>query len=154
VTDLDHIALATTDPAATLGALVGTLGGVCVYGVDGHGFRWMKVHMGNAVEGMTIEVLIAWRPAANDFLARFLARSGSGRHHVTFKVDDFAATLERVRSAGFTPVDVDRPLWQPGLVARADQSPGVDGLEGERSGDPLDLVVSGTRFSIASRSAG
>jgi hypothetical protein len=49
-------------------------------------------------------------------------------------------------------------VWPGGgrirLETRADRSPGVDRLEGERSGDPLDLVVSGTRFSIASRAAG
>lgn len=254
MTDLDHIAIATTDPAATLDALVGTLGGVCMYGGDGYGFRWMQVRMGDDVEGMTVEVLVVWRPEVNDFLARFLARSGPGQHHVTFKVDDLATTLERVRGAGFTPVGVNltdpewkeaflipreahgtvvqlaqthdehptmaeelqrsiaspeprgNPVWWPApprrapdpvvlrraviatpslpaglglfaglldgqvddegaghaelvwpgggrirLEARDDRLPGVDRLEGERAGEPLDLVVSGTRFRVRSR---
>jgi catechol 2,3-dioxygenase-like lactoylglutathione lyase family enzyme len=116
--DFDHVAIATTDAPAALGALVGELGGTVFSGGDGYGFRWVQVRVGEPVEGMTVEVLIEWQPEQNDFLARFLARHGPGQHHLTFKVTDLAATLERVRTAGFKPVSVNLtdPHWKEAFL--------------------------------------
>lgn len=116
--DLDHVAIATDDIQSTLGALVGELGGTIFAGGDGYGFRWVQVRLGEDGGGMTVEVLVEWEPARNDFLARFLARHGPGQHHLTFKVPDLAATLERVRHNGFEPVSVDLsdPHWKEAFL--------------------------------------
>lgn len=118
MTDLDHVAIATTDPGATLGALVGELGGTIFHGGDGSGFRWVQVRLGEAGAGMTVEVLVEWEPEQNDFLARFIARHGERQHHLTFKVDDIEATLQRVRAAGFRPVGValGDPEWKEAFL--------------------------------------
>jgi methylmalonyl-CoA/ethylmalonyl-CoA epimerase len=118
VIDLDHVAIATDDIETTLGSLVGELGGTIFAGGDGYGFRWVQVRVGDDGAGMTVEVLVEWEPERNDFLARFLARHGPGQHHLTFKVPDLAATLERVRRNGFEPVSVDLsdPHWKEAFL--------------------------------------
>jgi methylmalonyl-CoA/ethylmalonyl-CoA epimerase len=118
VTDLDHVAIATTDIEATLGTLVGELGGTVFAGGDGYGFRWVQVRLGDGTDGMTVEVLVVWKPEVNDFLARFVSRHGPRQHHLTFKVKDIAATLQRVRQAGFQPVGVDLrdPHWKEAFL--------------------------------------
>lgn len=116
--DLDHVAIATNDIEAALGTLVGNLGGTIFSGGDGYGFRWVQTWLGKGSDGMTVELLVAWEPQQNDFLARFLAKHGPGQHHLTFKVPDLAATLERVHSAGFKPVGVDLrdPSWKEAFL--------------------------------------
>ena len=118
MTDLDHVAIATLDVGPAITTLVGDLGGVLTVGGNGYGFRWVQVRMGDTVDGMTIELLVAWQPEVNDFLARFLTRHGPGQHHLTFKVKDLAATLERVRRVGLTPVNVNLtdPHWKEAFL--------------------------------------
>ncbi len=121
-TDLDHVAIASTDIAATLDELVGDLGGVVLHGGDGYGFRWVQTRVGTAIDGMTIESLVVWRPEDDDFLARFLERHGGGAHHITFKVPDLPAMLDACRAAGLTPVGVrlDDPEWQEAFLQPRD----------------------------------
>lgn len=116
--DLDHVAIATTDIGAALKTVVGDLGGTIFAGGDGYGFRWVQVRIGEGAEAMTVELLIEWEPEQNDFLARFLARHGPGQHHLTFKVSDLAATLNRVQQAGFRPVGVNLtdPHWKEAFL--------------------------------------
>jgi catechol 2,3-dioxygenase-like lactoylglutathione lyase family enzyme len=116
--DFDHVAIATTDIQAALATVVGDLGGTIFSGGNGYGFRWVQVRLGDGAEGMTVELLVEWEPQQNDFLARFLAKHGPGQHHLTFKVPDLAATLERVRNAGFQPVNVDLrdPFWKEAFL--------------------------------------
>jgi catechol 2,3-dioxygenase-like lactoylglutathione lyase family enzyme len=116
--DLDHVALAADDVAAALGGLVGELGGRWLEGGDGVGFRWVQVRLGDHTVGMTVEVITPWRPERHDFLARFLARHGEGPHHLTFKVPDLPAMLDRAHIAGFTPVGVnlDDPAWREAFL--------------------------------------
>jgi catechol 2,3-dioxygenase-like lactoylglutathione lyase family enzyme len=118
VTDLDHVAIATTDIAATLSTLVGDLGGTIFAGGDGYGFRWVQVRVGADGGGMTVEVLVVWEPRVNDFLERFVARHGPGQHHLTFKVRNLEETLGRVKSAGYRPVGVDLrdPHWKEAFL--------------------------------------
>lgn len=115
---LDHVAIATTDIGAALGTLVGELGGTIFSGGDGYGFRWVQTRLGEGAEGMTVELLTEWQPQQNDFLARFLAKHGPGQHHLTFKVSDLVATLERVHTAGYKPVSVDLrdPNWKEAFL--------------------------------------
>jgi methylmalonyl-CoA/ethylmalonyl-CoA epimerase len=117
--DLDHIALADTDTAPALRFLTGELGGTVIFGGQSIGFRPMQVWIGTQTgEGMPIELLEPWAVERNDFLARFVARHGAGPHHLTFKVADIVATLERVRAAGFHPVQVDLsdPEWKEAFL--------------------------------------
>jgi catechol 2,3-dioxygenase-like lactoylglutathione lyase family enzyme len=116
--DLDHVALATRDVSDALGVLVGELGGVVLFGGESVGFRPMTMRLGNADEGMNLELLEPWNADKNDFLERFVARHGAGPHHLTFKVDDLMETLERVRNAGYRPVNVDLsdPEWKEAFL--------------------------------------
>jgi catechol 2,3-dioxygenase-like lactoylglutathione lyase family enzyme len=115
---LDHVALGTRDASGQLGALLGQLGGTLVSGGRWIGFQSLQVHLGDADRGMKLELLEPWEIAANDFLERFLAKHGDAPHHLTFKVDDLDATLERVKSAGYTPVavDVSHPEWMEAFL--------------------------------------
>jgi catechol 2,3-dioxygenase-like lactoylglutathione lyase family enzyme len=117
-TRLDHVALATHDASAALTTLVGDLGATALSGGHGVGFRPMQVHLGDATSGMKLELLEPWDAEHNDFLERFVARHGDGPHHLTFKVDDLAATLERVEAFGLRPVSVDlsEPMWREAFV--------------------------------------
>lgn len=118
-TDLDHVALAAADTAPALRFLTGELGGTVVFGGQAVGFRPMQVWVGTADgEGMSVELLEPWDTERNDFLARFVARHGCGPHHLTFKVPDLAAALDRVRAAGCSPVNVDTsdPSWKEAFL--------------------------------------
>ena len=115
--DFDHVAIASTDIAAALDVVVGDLGGVVVHGGDGYGFRWVQARLGIPT-GMTIELLVVWQPEVNDFLARFVERHGNGVHHMTFKVDDLEAMLERAHEFGLHPtgVSLDNPQWREAFL--------------------------------------
>jgi catechol 2,3-dioxygenase-like lactoylglutathione lyase family enzyme len=116
--DLDHVALAARDVSDAVDVLVGELGGIVLFGGESIGFRPMTMRLGDANEGMNLELLEPWNPDKNDFLERFVSRHGDGPHHLTFKVDDLPATLERVRSAGYQPVNVDLsdPQWKEAFL--------------------------------------
>src|SRR6185436_7153386 len=100
---LDHVAIGARDASDPLAVLVGELGATLLAGGRWTGFQSLQVHLGDATEGMKLELLEPFGIEENDFLERFLARHGDGPHHLTFKVDDLEAELERVRVAGYTP---------------------------------------------------
>ena len=116
--DLDHVALAAADTAPLLRFLTGTANATALWGGYNAGFRPMQVLVGDGRDGMKVELLEPWEPERNDFLARFLARNGAGPHHLTFKVPDIVAALERARSHGFEPVNVntDNPIWREAFL--------------------------------------
>lgn len=116
--DLDHVALASADTAPALRFLVGELGATVLWGGQAVGFRPMQVVVGDAQRGMKIELLEPWQSERNDFLARFVARHTEGPHHLTFKVPDIRAAIERARGAGFTPVSIDLrdPEWMEAFL--------------------------------------
>jgi catechol 2,3-dioxygenase-like lactoylglutathione lyase family enzyme len=116
---LDHIALAAPDTSEALRFLTGPLGGTVIFGGQSVGFRPMQVWVGTPDgDGMPVELLEPWNVDQNDFLARFVARHGAGPHHLTFKVPSLARALERVRAAGFTPVNIDMrdPEWKEAFL--------------------------------------
>ncbi len=119
---LDHVAFATRDAADPLRTLVGELGGTVLNGGDAVGFRSMQVFLGDDAGGMKVELLEPWAVEQSDFLERFLTRHGNGAHHLTFKVDDLEASLERVREHGLTPVSVDLadPQWREAFLLPRD----------------------------------
>ncbi|HWS47605.1 MAG TPA: VOC family protein, partial [Acidimicrobiia bacterium] len=117
--DLDHVALAAGDTSPALRFLTGELGGTVLFGGQGPGFRPMQVWLGtSAGDGMPVELLEPWDTESNDFLARFVARHGAGPHHLTFKVTDILDAIERVRRAGFRPVNIDLrdPEWKEAFL--------------------------------------
>jgi catechol 2,3-dioxygenase-like lactoylglutathione lyase family enzyme len=116
--DLDHVALAAMDTAPLLRFLTGTCGATVLWGGQAIGFRPMQVYAGDAIAGMRIELLEPWAVEHNDFLARFVARHTHGPHHLTFKVPDIDAAIERVRASGFRPVNVDLsdPNWKEAFL--------------------------------------
>jgi methylmalonyl-CoA/ethylmalonyl-CoA epimerase len=121
--DLDHVALAASDTADALHFLTGALGGTIIFGGQSIGFRPMQVWVGTqAGDGMPVELLEPWAADRNDFLARFVAKHGAGPHHMTFKVDDIAAALERVRGAGLHPVNINLsdPTWKEAFLMPAE----------------------------------
>lgn len=119
---LDHVALASRDSLPVLDVLVGELGGTVLQGAVQTGFRPVQVRMGDAERGMIIELLEPYGVEESDFLERFLQSRGPGPHHLTFKVDDLVAELDRVRTAGLTPTGVllDSPRWKEAFLAPAD----------------------------------
>ena len=117
--DLDHVALAAADTSDALRFLTGRLGGTVIFGGQAYGFRPMQVWIGDdGGDGMPIELLEPWATERNDFLARFVARHGAGPHHMTFKVPDLLATIERLRAAGYRPVNIDLsdPEWKEAFL--------------------------------------
>jgi catechol 2,3-dioxygenase-like lactoylglutathione lyase family enzyme len=112
--DLDHVAIALKDVTETVRALVGELGVPVLFGGANFGFRAMQLDGGD----LRIELLEPWNVEANDFLARFLERSGEGPHHLTFKTDDIVRELARAEAAGYQPVGVsiDNPWWREAFI--------------------------------------
>ncbi len=108
--DLDHVALAVPDVQPHLDVIVGEFGGKVRGGGTSIGFRAMQVALGE----MAVELIEPHATDDNDFMARFLARHGPGPHHLTFKVADLGAEIERLRSLGYQPVQIDlaNPFWK------------------------------------------
>ncbi|HEX4865480.1 MAG TPA: VOC family protein [Acidimicrobiales bacterium] len=136
----DHAAHAVPSVRSALPLYRDLLGGTVVVG----GINPWGGHLAIQLEyahGGRIELL---EPVERDStsVGRFLERSPrGGLHHLTFKVDDLAAALDPVTSAGFTPFGtmLDQPNWKetylhPGetggvLIQLAQARPGFPRLE-------------------------
>jgi catechol 2,3-dioxygenase-like lactoylglutathione lyase family enzyme len=112
--DLDHVAIATRDVSPVVHTLVGEFGSRVLFGGINFGFRAMQLDCGD----LRIELLEPYNVEQNDFLERFLLRSGEGPHHLTFKTDDIVALLGRIEAAGFHPVgvNIDNPFWREAFI--------------------------------------
>jgi catechol 2,3-dioxygenase-like lactoylglutathione lyase family enzyme len=113
--DLDHVAVATPRAVDVWPRYAGDLGGEWQGGGATAGFYSAQVKYRN---GMKLEVLEPVRVEENDFLARFLAASGPGPHHFTFKVPDIRAALVAAEEAGYQPINVnlDEPSWMEAFL--------------------------------------
>lgn len=118
----DHVALATDDVAPALAVLVGELGGTVISGGTPGSFRALQLRLGDAEDGMTIELLEPWDLSQGDFLRRFLDQHGAGPHHLTFKTSDILAELERLQSLGYDPVgvQVESDFWREFFLRPSD----------------------------------
>jgi methylmalonyl-CoA/ethylmalonyl-CoA epimerase len=100
---VDHVAVAVRDVAAAASLYRDVLGARFLYGADqpSQGFRFVQYRFpsGGKVELVT--------PLGEGFLSRFLDSRGEAVHHVTLRVNDLAAQLERLRGSGISPVGVD-----------------------------------------------
>ena len=94
---------------------VDQLGGLPLAQDPSPGFIWAQVEYAN---GMVVEMLEPDRVDENDFLRRFLDRSGPGPHHLTFKVPNFGTALDAAAAAGYTPVAVNDsdPEWKEAFL--------------------------------------
>ena len=112
---LDHIALAADTAWDNFDRYRGDLGGVWFGGMEVPGFYWGQVQFAN---GMIVEMLQPANVHLDDFLRRFLDRSGDGPHHLTFKVPDIVAAMERASAAGFPPVrsDLSQDFWKEAFL--------------------------------------
>jgi catechol 2,3-dioxygenase-like lactoylglutathione lyase family enzyme len=112
--DLDHVAIATRDVGPIVHALVADFGSHVLYGGVNFGFRAMQLNCGD----LRIELLEPHNIEQNDFLERFLVRSGEGPHHLTFKTDDIEKLLARIEEAGYHPVgvNIDNPFWREAFI--------------------------------------
>jgi catechol 2,3-dioxygenase-like lactoylglutathione lyase family enzyme len=121
--DLDHVAVAVERQDEAWPRYRGELGGEWVGGGGTAGFWSAQVRFAN---GMKVEVLEPYLVEHNDFLRRFLDRSGPGPHHLTFKVKDIRAALQQAEAAGYRPVNVNLsdPNWQEAFIHPKD-APGV-----------------------------
>ncbi len=130
-TVLDHVAQAVPSWQATWGRYATDLGAEWSSGGPNVGFAPGQLRFGN---GARIELLMPFEPERNDFLARFLARSGPGPHHLTFKVPDLDVALDVAKGSGYVPINEDRsdPEWfeaflhpkaATGIVVQLAQSP-------------------------------
>lgn len=120
---LDHVAVAAESRDELWPRYAGHLGGRWVGGGETAGFATAQVSFAN---GMKVEAIQPWEPERNDFLRRYLDRSGPGPHHLTYKVADIVAALEACEAAGFHPVGVDLtdPLWREAFLHPKD-APGI-----------------------------
>jgi hypothetical protein len=112
---LDHVAVAVEQWADAWPRYVRQLGGIWHSGGINSGFSPAQLSFAN---GARVEILQPWEPETNPFLRRFLDHSGPGPHHMTFKVPDIEAVLDRAGHAGFEPVGVrlSDPHWQEAFL--------------------------------------
>ncbi|MFC3455190.1 VOC family protein [Amycolatopsis speibonae] len=101
---IDHIGLATDDPSA-LGPAMTTLDLSKLDNGIADGYRvacefWQPAGGGGRP---LIELVSPAGPGSA--LDGHFARFGPGLHHIAFEVDDLVPELNRLREAGFTPVD-------------------------------------------------
>jgi catechol 2,3-dioxygenase-like lactoylglutathione lyase family enzyme len=113
--DLDHVAVAVERWADAWPRFVTGLGGRWMSGGRGPGFAPSQLGYANT---MRVEVLEPYLVERNDFLRRFLDRSGAGPHHMTFKVKDLAAALATATERGYRPINVNLsdPLWKEAFL--------------------------------------
>jgi len=113
-TKLDHIAFGVPDVAPVADLLAGHLGGRERGSGPGNGFVFWQWEF---ARGGAIEVIVPEGPP-DGFLHRFLAARGAGPHHVTFKVPDIHAALDRARMYGYEPVGFDDrfPGWKEAFL--------------------------------------
>ena len=112
--ELDHIGIAVGDIDAALAFYRAALGldvdeteEVASQGVRAHFLR---------VGSASLELLEA--TADDSPIGRFVGRRGPGLHHITLRVDDIAASLERLRAQGVRLIDeVPRNGAEGALVA-------------------------------------
>ena len=110
----DHVAVAMTRISDSLPFVAGELGGRYCGGGDAGAFLWRQYRF---VGGGVLELL---EPSGEPggFLHRFIDQHGGGVHHVTYKVDDLAASCRAAQELGFSVVgynDSD-PGWMEAFL--------------------------------------
>ena len=114
-TTLDHVAHAVPRWQDVWTRYAVDLGAEWNSGGPGPGFAPGQLRFGN---GARIEVLMPYDTEVNDFLQRFIAKSGPGPHHLTFKVPDLSSALDEARQADLSPIGIDfsDPEWMEAFI--------------------------------------
>jgi methylmalonyl-CoA epimerase len=111
---LDHIGVAVSDVAASLAFFRDALG-LEVEAPEEVPSQRVRAHF-VPVGSASLELLEATAPDSP--IARFLEKRGPGLHHVTLRVDDLGAALERIKARGLRLIDeAPRPGAEGALVA-------------------------------------
>jgi len=114
--EFDHVALAMADRGPFWSMFAGDLAGRWLGGSETlGGFAFAQLRFSN---GMKVEGLEPFWPEGNDFLVRFLAASGPGPHHLTFRVADIEVAIDRARSSGYRPlgINLDARHWKEAFI--------------------------------------
>ena len=112
--ELDHIGIAVGDIDAALAFYRAALG-LDVDGTEEVASQGVRAHF-LRVGSVSLELLEA--TADDSPIGRFVGRRGPGLHHITLRVDDIAAALERLRAQGVRLIDdVPRDGAEGALVA-------------------------------------
>jgi hypothetical protein len=114
-TVLDHVAHAVNNWSDVWDVYATELGAVWNSGDEAPGYAPGQIRFGN---GARAEMLMPNNVAENDFLARFLARSGPGPHHLTFKVPDLDDALAHLSDEGIEAIGVNtsQPMWMEAFI--------------------------------------
>jgi methylmalonyl-CoA/ethylmalonyl-CoA epimerase len=101
LTDVDHVGIAVEDLDAAVEHYRRTLGIVPAHRevVESQGVEEVLLRVGTSY----VQLLGALGPETP--VGRFLSRHGPGVHHVAYRVDDLAGTLDRLRAEGVRLVD-------------------------------------------------
>jgi len=151
---LDHVAVAVERWPDAWPCYAVELGGSWSSGGLNVGFGPAQLRFAN---GARVEILQPWQAEDNPFLRRFLDRHGPGPHHLTFKVPDLRAAIDRSRQAGLSPVGIDvshadwmeaflHPRQATGIVVQLAQaahgweSPAPEGFPTARRTPPASLL--------------
>ncbi len=112
---LDHVAHAVPRWQDVWHRYATDLGAEWASGGPGPGFAPGQLRFAN---GARVEVLMPCNVDVNDFLARFLDRSGPGAHHLTFKVPDLGAAIDAAGQFRIEPINVDLsdPEWMEAFL--------------------------------------
>ncbi len=98
---LDHIAVAVDSWEDGWPVLVDKLHAKWRSGGMQPGFKPSQYAFENELK---IELIAPYLTDQNDFLKRFVEKSGTGPHHMTFKVKDISDAIQSAKNAGFTIV--------------------------------------------------
>ncbi len=139
----DHVSMAVWDITACQ-AMIDLMAGEFLDGGDNvrMKFRWVQYR----IPGAKIEFIQPLE--GNDWLARHLERRGEGVHHITFKVTDLEAAVERathlgLETTGYSPSDewsevFIHPRSAHGVVIQL-----AEWTDGKRWAESLEDVLAG-----------
>jgi methylmalonyl-CoA/ethylmalonyl-CoA epimerase len=112
---IDHVSVAVHDAAVAAKLFRDVLGAEFRGFGDNQeqGFRWVQYRF---PEGGRLELVTSIREGS--FVSKFLDRRGEGVHHMTLRVSDLPAQVERLRAAGveLLMVDLEDPSWREAFI--------------------------------------
>ena len=120
IRQIDHLAIAVSDPTPALRFFLEVLGGRQVWSapMPGQGFRWTTIELGASCLVELINPEGEPDEKAAGFVQRYLDKRGPGVHHLTIQVDDLAAVREALDAAGIPHFGYGEPLpgWKEMFV--------------------------------------
>jgi methylmalonyl-CoA/ethylmalonyl-CoA epimerase len=101
LTEIDHVAIAVNDLEAAIDYYRDTYGVEVAHRevVESDGVEEALLRVADSY----VQLLTPTRPDSP--VAKYLEKRGEGLHHIAYRVDDCAATLERVKAQGHKVID-------------------------------------------------